>query len=107
MGDHDGLFKRVFSVPENAAQELRSVLPAGLIEGLDLSALALVAGSFVDPELRGRHTDLLFRAPRRDGDGSVYVYFLLEHQSAPDPRGCEATPPSVREAASGPPPRRD
>ncbi len=65
-------------------------------------------GSFVDPEIVDRHTDLLFRVPLRgagdderdDAEPSVdapnhrpgghvgrtaYVYLLFEHQSAPDP----------------------
>ena len=84
MGDHDKLFKRVFAVPEHASGELRSVLPASVVAGLDLGALELVPGSFVDAEMVERHTDLLFRAPIVGSTGCAYVYFLLEHQSEPD-----------------------
>ena len=86
MGDHDGLFKRVFSVPAHAAAELRSVLPAAVVERLDLDALTLSTASFVDPELSASHVDLLFRAPRRDQPDAepVYLYVLVEHQSQPD-----------------------
>lgn len=85
MGDHDGLFKRVFGDPVHAAAELRSVLPAQVVEALDLDALELVPTSFVDPQLAQRHVDLLFTAPRRGSGSAVYVYFLVEHQSEPDP----------------------
>lgn len=85
MSLHDKLFKRVFSVAEHAGREFESVLPAALVQALDLEALVLVPGSFVDPALGSRHTDLLFRAPRREDGGSVFVYLLLEHQSSPDP----------------------
>ena len=85
MGEHDALFKRAFAVPEHAAGELRSVLPAALLDALDLDRLEHVPGSFVDPKLRDRHTDLLFRAPLRgDPEVSAYVYVVLEHQSSPD-----------------------
>lgn len=83
MGDHDSLFKRAFSVPANAAGEIRSLLPAAITEQLDLSALTLVPASFVDAEMTHRHADLLFTVPLA-GQRS-YVYFLFEHQSVPDP----------------------
>ena len=83
MGDHDTFFKHVFSAPEHAAGELRSVLPAAVTERMDLEALELVPASFIDEEMQHRHADLLFRAPV-DGK-AAYVYFLFEHQSEPDP----------------------
>jgi predicted transposase YdaD len=83
MGDHDLLFKRAFRVPAHAAAQLRALLPQSLVEQLDLSALSLEPASFVDPEMAERHSDLLFRAPLDDVD--VYLYFLFEHQSEPDP----------------------
>ena len=82
MREHDAIFKRAFGVPEAAAAELRSILPRSLLEQLDLSAMELMPASFVDAEMTHRHVDLLFRAPRDGRD--TYVYFLLEHQSAPD-----------------------
>ncbi len=83
MGDHDTFFKHVFSIPEHAAGELCSVLPAAVTERMDLEALELVPASFIDDEMQHRHADLLFRAPL--DDKTAYVYFLLEHQSEPDP----------------------
>jgi predicted transposase/invertase (TIGR01784 family) len=83
MGSHDTLFKHVFSDPENAAAQLRAVLPARIARAVDWSTLRLEPGSFVDAELAERHTDLLFSASisgRR-----AYLYFLFEHQSGPDP----------------------
>jgi len=86
MGEHDTLFRRTFSVAEHANGELRSLLPPEVTAALDLARLERLPGSFVDPELRERHADLLFRAPRMGGGGDpVYLYVLLEHQSAPDP----------------------
>jgi hypothetical protein len=58
------------------------VLPADLVDRLDLDRLARVSGSFVDTTLRWRHSDLLFTAPLDGHDAFVYV--LVEHQSNTD-----------------------
>jgi hypothetical protein len=80
---HDSVFRQVFGVPENAASQLRAVLPPGLAGRLDLGRLARVSGSFVDEALKWRHSDLLFTAPPDGRDALVYV--LVEHQSSADP----------------------
>jgi Putative transposase, YhgA-like len=80
---HDAVFRQVFGVPENAASQLRAVMPPGLAARLDLGRLARVPGSFVDEALKWRHSDLLFTAPLDGRDAFVYV--LVEHQSRADP----------------------
>ena len=50
-GPHDALFRYVFSQPEHAAAELRSVLPATLSARLDWSSLELSPSSFIDEQL--------------------------------------------------------
>jgi hypothetical protein len=59
---HDTLSRRVFSRKENAAGELRAVLPDALSGRIDWASLELVDGRFVDPELADRLSDLLFAA---------------------------------------------
>lgn len=95
MGDHDALFKRIFSVPANAAGELRSILPAELAAALDISRLELVPGAWVGNAMDTRYPDLVFRAPllERGDHGEerhvylhVPLYTLMEHQSRPHPR---------------------
>lgn len=80
---HDAMFRRIFGVPANAASQLRAVLPPGITARLDLHRLAPVPGSFVDEDLRWRHTDVLFTVPLNGRDAFVYV--LIEHQSSDDP----------------------
>jgi predicted transposase/invertase (TIGR01784 family) len=80
---HDSVFRRIFGVPENAASQLRAVLPPGLAARLDLGRLAPVPASFVDEALAWRYSDLLFTAPLDGRD--PYVYLLVEHQSSLDP----------------------
>ncbi|MGH8964171.1 MAG: Rpn family recombination-promoting nuclease/putative transposase, partial [Actinomycetes bacterium] len=80
---HDGLFRLVFGQPVHAASMLRAVLPAALTARLDLDRLRTVNGSFVNTELRWRHTDVL-HSTYLDGHPAL-VYVLIEHQSTPDP----------------------
>ncbi|MEM7589663.1 MAG: Rpn family recombination-promoting nuclease/putative transposase, partial [Myxococcota bacterium] len=81
---HDALFKEVFSNPANAASELKFLLPPAIARQLDLSCLTLQPGEFIDKQLRGRQSDLLFSvaikgpAKRRQ----AFVYVLYEHLSS-------------------------
>jgi predicted transposase YdaD len=77
------VFRRVLGEPANAASQLRAVLPAALVDRLDLDRLTRISGSFVDATLRWRHSDLLFTVPLAGGEAFVYV--LVEHQSGEDP----------------------
>ena len=80
---HDAFFKLVFSQPEHAAGELRSVLPEALSVRIDWTTLALCPGSFIDEDLAQTHADLLFSA-RLDGSPAL-LYFLFEHLSTVQP----------------------
>jgi len=83
MGDHDGLFKEVFSQPEHAAGALATALPRALAHRIDFSTLTRRPGSFVDTALTERHTDLLFDA--RIAGQQALIYLLFEHLSHADP----------------------
>jgi predicted transposase YdaD len=80
---HDRLTKFVLGVPENAASELRAVLPAAVAERVDWTVMQRRPGSFVSSELKSRHSDLVFRT-RIDGREG-YLFAVIEHQSGPDP----------------------
>ncbi len=79
---HDALVKRGFSEVENAAGELRVVLPASLVAAMDFATLKLEPGSFVDEELAQSHTDLLYSVELEGRE--AFVYLLFEHQSTVD-----------------------
>lgn len=82
MNDHDMLFRSTFGEARHAASLLQAVLPPALTGAVDWASLVRLPGSFVDPELRDHHTDLLFSvAVARQ---RVLVYVLLEHKSAVD-----------------------
>jgi predicted transposase/invertase (TIGR01784 family) len=79
---HDALFRRTFEDVAHAAAELRAVLPPALVAELDLSALELVSGSFIDEELASSQSDLLFATRFRGHPARIYL--LFEHQSQVD-----------------------
>jgi predicted transposase YdaD len=82
---HDALFKASFESPSNAAALFRQVLPPELVEAIDWETIQREAGSFIDPELASRHTDLLFsvqlrnRGNRKNDDTRLLLYLLVEH----------------------------
>lgn len=80
---HDALFKATFSQVEHAAGELQVILPPALAAHIDFATLTLCPGSFVDPDLRQRYTDLLFSA--EIAGKKALLYILFEHQSTVDP----------------------
>lgn len=91
---HDALFKAGFESPQNAAALFQQVLPPELVDAIDWQTIQREAGSFVDPELAARHTDLLFsvqlsghRGQRDQGTRGtrLLLYLLVEHQSTNDP----------------------
>jgi predicted transposase/invertase (TIGR01784 family) len=82
---HDALFKAVFGQPEHARGALRAAVPAAVADALDWPSLTRIAGSFVDPALAERHTDLLFSARWHAGSDAL-VYLIFEHQSSSDER---------------------
>ncbi|MDQ3037848.1 MAG: Rpn family recombination-promoting nuclease/putative transposase, partial [Myxococcota bacterium] len=84
MGAHDALFRHVFAVPEHAAAVLAHVLPPSVSAQIAWSTLRLEPGSFVDPTLAARHTDLLFSV--QVAGQRALVYLLFEHQSGPHAR---------------------
>lgn len=59
------------------------MLPPALLVRLDLTTLAIEAGSYVDSELASSESDLLFSATF--GDRKGFIYLLFEHQSSVDP----------------------
>ena len=84
---HDKLFRLVFSNTKEAAAFLRARLPAALARRFRWSTLRRIPGSFVNRELRGLVTDLLFEVRTTVGGGKAgrqWLCLLFEHQSRPD-----------------------
>ncbi len=70
---HDAFFKEVFSNAKAAEAEIEAMLPASLVAELDFSTAKLHPGSFVDEDLRQRHSDLLWGVRLSNKDALLYV----------------------------------
>ena len=82
---HDRLFRAVFSDPGEAVSLLQTALPDTLRHSFDWTTLTLVDGTFVDEDLQGSQSDLLYQVEHTESGQSVSMYMLFEHQSSPDP----------------------
>ena len=79
---HDSYFRAVLQSPERAADFLRCHLPPAIVRLLADEQPELQDGSFVDDNLRNRHSDRLFRVKLRSGE---YIFVIVEHASKVDP----------------------
>ena len=79
---HDKLFKWAFSQEENARDLLYSLLPATLLETLDLGSMIPASENNVDDTLTERFLDRMFSVPFRGTDQEMYTIF--EHKSWPE-----------------------
>jgi predicted transposase/invertase (TIGR01784 family) len=80
---HDQFFKELMTQPGVACAFLRERLPESMTALFKDSEPRLESGSFVDPDLRGQHSDLLFSVDLKNGSPAL-VYILFEHKSYPD-----------------------
>ena len=82
---HDRLFRAVFSDTGEAAGLLQTALPDTFRHSFDWTTLTLLDGTFVDEDLQGSQSDLLYRVEHIETGQPVSMYLLFEHQSSPDP----------------------
>ena len=80
---HDQFFKELMTQPGVAGAFLRERLPETVTALFTDSEPRLELGSFVDPDLRSQHSDLLFSMDLKSGRPAL-VYILFEHKSYPD-----------------------
>ena len=80
---HDTNYKRLFAFPRMAADLLRAVGDAELVEGLDLKNLEKLSTDYVGERGQERLGDCVWRVPFRDG--WLYLLVLLEFQSSKEP----------------------
>ena len=79
----DGAYKRLFSRPRMVRDLLSGFAARDWSAELDLASLTPLSASYVTPDLRQRHNDLVWRLRFRD-ERWLYVVLLLEFQSAVD-----------------------
>ena len=80
---NDKLFRSTFSELENATAFFQNYLATDLVTSLDWRTLRQQPGSFIDAELTGSESDLLFSVASQSGE--AFIYILFEHQSREDP----------------------
>ena len=79
---HDRYFRGAMDDPDVAMSCIRAHLPPEIVAQIDINSLQLMKGSFIEGNLREKITDVLYKAII--GGEKGYIYFLIEHQSAPD-----------------------
>jgi hypothetical protein len=80
--NHNSFFKITFQNKENAIDFLRNRLPPELLKDIDLESLEISKDSFIDPNFKEVHSDMLFKV--LISGKSSYIYLLLEHKSYSD-----------------------
>ena len=86
---HNNLFTFTLSHLPAARSLIETRFPASVVEQLELDSIAIESGSFVDPSLAEKFSDVLLsvnlRGAVKDSPQRVLAYVLFEHKSEPDP----------------------
>jgi hypothetical protein len=82
MGERDRGYRKLFSHPDMVRDLLTGFVKEDWVAELDLSTLERQNGSYISDDLREREDDSVWRVRFRDR--WLYVYVLLEFQSAVD-----------------------
>ena len=80
---HDKYFKQSLKNKKVAIDFLKTYLPSNIYQKIDIHSLQLTEKSFIVPQLREIHSDIIYKCLINDSTG--YLFFLLEHQSTDDP----------------------
>jgi predicted transposase/invertase (TIGR01784 family) len=80
---HDKFFKANLKDKKIAIDFLKTYLEPTLFNKIDVNSLQLTEKSFIVPQLREIHSDIIYKA--LINKACSYLFFLLEHQSTADP----------------------
>ncbi len=81
---HDKFFKNSLKEKKIAIDFLKAYLSPQVYEKIDINSLQLTEKSFVIPELKEIHSDIIYKCLLNEK--SAYLFFLIEHEStAKDP----------------------
>lgn len=80
---HDQFFRTAMADPRVAGDFLKAWLPKELCTRINFERLEMQPRSYINEIRQESEVDVLFRSSIEDKE--VYLYFLLEHQSKPDP----------------------
>jgi len=79
---HDKLFRASLKNLEIAKDFFKIHLPKSVLAKLDLNNLEFCNKSFLDKDLTGQFSDVVYYSKTAEGAGN-YIYVLTEHQSTP------------------------
>jgi len=83
---HENGMKLLLEHPQNV-RDLLMLAGVGVVERIELDGLTRVQQTFVERDYRHIEADVVLTAPLRGesaGRGRLWIYILIEHQSAPD-----------------------
>jgi hypothetical protein len=80
VNPHAMFFENVFSRLDIAADFIKNYLPCHIVNNLDLSTVQLERKSFINNQLKGSQSDLLYKIKTIDNK-LLFIYILLEHKS--------------------------
>ncbi|BBB15366.1 transposase [Candidatus Rickettsiella viridis] len=76
---HDKFFKRNLKEKKIAIDFLKAYLPQTIYKSIDIHTLQLTEKSFIVPELKEIHSDIIYKCEINQTSG--YLFFLVEHES--------------------------
>ncbi|MCS7037786.1 MAG: Rpn family recombination-promoting nuclease/putative transposase [Saprospiraceae bacterium] len=80
---HNEFFCGMYSLEEVAMAHVGMVLSPEELAELDLNKATLLAGSYVEGDLKATFSDIVWQCPLKNADNLVKVAFLFEHKSSP------------------------
>jgi addiction module HigA family antidote len=81
---HDKLIKIVFSDRQEAVEFFQNKLPQEIVKNIDWDTLELEGSNYIDEEMQGSESDLVYSVDFKNGRDKCFLYLLFEHQSTPD-----------------------
>lgn len=81
---HDEFVKKCLTDIGVAQEFLEKYLDPKIKDKCDFSRLSIVAGSYIEDDLKAHTSDIVYKLDLKENAGCAYVYALIEHQSRPD-----------------------
>ncbi|KPA17213.1 Transposase (putative), YhgA-like protein [Candidatus Magnetomorum sp. HK-1] len=76
---HAMFFENIFLRLDIAADFIKNYLPSDMVKTLDLSTVELERKSFINKQLKGMQSDLLYKLKTIDGKSILIYIFLSDH----------------------------
>lgn len=81
---HDEFVRKCLTDLNMAQEFLEKYLHPEIKAKCDFNQLSIVAGTYIEDDLKAHASDIVYKFNLKDNEGCAYVYALIEHQSTPD-----------------------